>query len=147
MLKIYLDTCCYNRPFDDQEDDVIHAETEAKIYIQSLVKFGVISLVCSVILSDEIEANPNPYNKSSIKDFVTSFACEYIGIEQREKIRELSEEIVNTGVKPIDAAHVACAILSNCDYFITTDKRILKYKTDKIKLVNPLFFLTNGEKL
>jgi predicted nucleic acid-binding protein len=147
MLKIYLDTCCYNRPFDDQEDDIIHVETEAKIYIQSLVKFGVISLVCSVILSDEIEANPNPYNKSSIKDFVSSFASEYIGIENRAKIKELSEEIMKTGVKPVDAAHVACAILSDCDYFITTDKRILKYKTDKIKLVNPIFFLADMEKL
>jgi hypothetical protein len=28
MLKIYLDHCCYNRPFDEQDQDVIRLETE-----------------------------------------------------------------------------------------------------------------------
>jgi len=28
-LKIYLDNCCYNRPFDEQSQDLIRLETEA----------------------------------------------------------------------------------------------------------------------
>jgi hypothetical protein len=51
-----------------------------------------------------------------------------------------NKEIMQTGVKYADAAHVACAILANCDYFITTDKRLLKYQTDCIKLINPIDF-------
>jgi hypothetical protein len=35
--KIYLDNCCYNRPFDNQEQRDIFDETMAKIYIQELV--------------------------------------------------------------------------------------------------------------
>ena len=38
MLKIYLDNCCYNRPFDNQKDRAIGAETQAKMFIQSLIK-------------------------------------------------------------------------------------------------------------
>ena len=27
MLKIYLDNCCYNRPFDEQDQNLIILET------------------------------------------------------------------------------------------------------------------------
>ena len=33
-MKIYLDNCCYNRPYDDQTYIRIHLETEAKLHIQ-----------------------------------------------------------------------------------------------------------------
>ncbi|MDR2580249.1 MAG: hypothetical protein LBC85_04565 [Fibromonadaceae bacterium] len=33
-MKIYLDNCCYNRPFDDQSDIIIKLESEAISFIQ-----------------------------------------------------------------------------------------------------------------
>ncbi len=33
-MLIYLDNCCFNRPFDDQKQIRIRIETEAKLYIQ-----------------------------------------------------------------------------------------------------------------
>ena len=33
FVKIYLDNCCYNRPFDDQKQIKIQLETIAKIKI------------------------------------------------------------------------------------------------------------------
>ena len=35
MDKIYLDICCYNRPFDDQTQMIVRLETEAKLHIQA----------------------------------------------------------------------------------------------------------------
>ena len=32
-MKLYLDTCCYNRPFDDQTQERIHLESEAILTI------------------------------------------------------------------------------------------------------------------
>jgi len=32
-MKVYLDACCLNRPFDDQTQDCIHLETEAIVLI------------------------------------------------------------------------------------------------------------------
>jgi predicted nucleic acid-binding protein len=52
---------------------------------------------------------------------------------------------MKTGVKEKDAYHVASAIYSNCDYFISTDIRLLKYKTDKIRMVTPIEFITETE--
>ena len=37
--------------------------------------------------------------------------------------------------------YAACAILAHCDYMLTTDDRLLKYKSDKIKVVNPTEFI------
>jgi predicted nucleic acid-binding protein len=45
------------------------------------------------------------------------------------------------GIKAKDAIHIASAIVSSCQYFLTTDKRLLKYKTDKIRLMNPVEFV------
>ena len=38
MVKIYLDNCCFNRPFDDQTQIKIHLETQAKLYIQAKIQ-------------------------------------------------------------------------------------------------------------
>jgi hypothetical protein len=34
MKRLYLDNCCFNRPYDDQKQLRIQLETEAKLYIQ-----------------------------------------------------------------------------------------------------------------
>lgn len=52
-MKIYLDNCCYNRPFDDQSQIRIHLETQAKLYIQSKIREGTYDLVWSYILDYE----------------------------------------------------------------------------------------------
>ncbi len=63
----------------------------------------------------------------------------------RKNILGLATEIMETGIKAFDAAHIACAIAAKCHYFITTDKRILKYKTDRIQLLNPVDFTKKWE--
>ena len=48
---------------------------------------------------------------------------------------------MSTGIKRKDATHLASAIFANCDYFITVDKRLLNFKTNCIKLINPIDFV------
>ncbi|GHV36178.1 hypothetical protein FACS1894187_10330 [Synergistales bacterium] len=47
-MKIYLDNCCYNRPFDDQSQILTQLETQAKLCIQRLVAEGYLDLVWSI---------------------------------------------------------------------------------------------------
>jgi predicted nucleic acid-binding protein len=140
-MKIYLDNCCYNRPFDDLTQTSVNDEAIAKRFIQSLIKFGIIELVDSYMLYSEVIDNPYEYKKNPILDFVKANAKEYIGDEYREQLKPLTAEIMATGVKLQDAVHLACAIVANCDYFLTTDKRLSKYKTDKLKICNPVEFV------
>ena len=46
-MKIYLDNCCFNRPYDDQTQIRISLETQAKLYVQDLVKNKKLDLVTS----------------------------------------------------------------------------------------------------
>jgi len=54
---------------------------------------------------------------------------------------------MQTGIEYKDAVHLACSMFAECDYFITTDKRVLNYKTDKIKLANTIEFVKIWEEL
>ncbi len=37
-VRVYLDNCSYNRPYDDQSQMRIHLETQAKIHIQDMIR-------------------------------------------------------------------------------------------------------------
>ena len=49
------------------------------------------------------------------------------------------------GVKEKDSLHIACAIERKCDYFITTDRKLLNKPITKIKIVNPIDFILETE--
>ena len=141
MLKIYLDNCCYSRPFDDLSQEKVKDEATAKIFIQSLIKYKSIELYYSFMSQIEIEESPFEDSKTYILDFIETNAIGFIGKKRFDEIETLADEIIKTGIKQKDATHLACAMLAKCDYFITTDKRVLKYQTDKIQIVNPIEFI------
>ena len=45
------------------------------------------------------------------------------------------------GIKTKDACHLACAEAAGCDYMLSTDDRLLKYKHSPVVLVNPVEFI------
>ena len=145
MIKLYLDNCCYNRPYDDQENFNVALETQCKIQIQDRIRAGKYSLVSSFILTYESDSSPYESRKASINQFITEFTKQYVGIEHRDYIEAEAYKIMQTGIKFKDACHVVCAILAKCDYFISTDKRLLKYQSSQIRLVNPIQFIIETE--
>lgn len=44
-MRIYMDNCSYNRPYDDQSQMRIHLETQAKLHIQDMIRQKQIELV------------------------------------------------------------------------------------------------------
>jgi len=52
-----------------------------------------------------------------------------------------------SGIKPKDALHIACAIKSGCEYFITTDNRLTNKTIPNIKIINPIDFVRETEDL
>ena len=64
-LRVYLDNCSYNRPFDDQTQIKIALETDAKRYIQQLIVDKSIDLVYSYV--NRLENNDNPFPTRKIQ--------------------------------------------------------------------------------
>lgn len=137
-MKIYLDNCCFNRPYDDQTRIRISLETQAKLYIQDLVKKKEVDLVTSYILWYENSQNPYETKRITIGEFIQKNSTEYIDIDKSDIIKSKAEEIMKTGIKIKDAYHIACAVYASCDCFLTTDDRLLKYRTDEIQMLNPI---------
>ena len=54
-MKIYLDNCCYNRPFDDQTQDRIHIESEAVLALLKACENGDITILSSPVVRMEID--------------------------------------------------------------------------------------------
>ena len=136
-MRIYLDNCCYNRPYDDQSQMRIHLETQAKLHIQDMIRRNQIELVTSYVLDFENSNNRSIQKKMAIEKFMNDYATWYVSNKNEKSIEKIVVLIMSTGVKEKDAYHVACAIMAECDYFVTTDDRLLKYKSEKIELVTP----------
>ena len=140
-MRVYLDNCCYNRPYDDQTQIRIRIETQAKLYIQQLIHDGKIQLVSSFILRFENSGNSRMDKRMSIDSFISNHTTIYVSEEYKPELEKKAKPIMQTGIKEADALHVACAIKTGCDYFLTTDQRLLKYSSDKITLLNPIQFI------
>ena len=57
-MRVYIDNCCFNRPYDDQSSLAVRFETEAVLDIQEKIQQGTISLAWSYMLDYENNANP-----------------------------------------------------------------------------------------
>lgn len=136
-MRVYLDNCAFNRPFDDQSHIRIRLEAEAKLYIQESIKSRKIELVWSYILDVENDNNPFSEKRSAIEQW-KKFAA--IDIEETELLIETANQFVMFGIKAKDALHVSSAIEGKADYFVTTDDKLLKklVKQSKILAINPV---------
>ena len=139
-IRIYLDNCVFNRPFDDQTSIRIKLETEAKLYIQNKIFKNVIELVWSYILEYENEQNPFIERREAIKEWKN---LAVLDIEENEIILKRAKKLVTIGLKSKDALHIACAIEGKVEYFLTTDDKILKKgkHIKEIKIIDPIEFI------
>ena len=141
-MKIYLDNCAYNRPFDDQSNIKNQLETSAKLYIQDQIKQGKYDLVWSYMSDFENDNNPNIENKKSIQiwENISKYKC-----KSSENILIRGNKIMRKGIHANDALHIACAIESRCEYFITTDTGLTNKIIEGIQIVNPIDFVRKME--
>lgn len=139
-MIIYLDNCCFNRPFDDQKQLRIRIETEAKIGIQEAVRAGRLELAWSYILDFENENNPFLDRRERTREW-RKYAK--IDIVESATIKSVANSLKQKGLRNIDALHVACSIHAGCDYFITTDDLILNKSDtiDHVMIDDPVGFI------
>lgn len=142
-VRIYLDTCCLNRPFDDQTQIVVHLETQAILYIQKQISQGIYDLVWSYMLDYENSKNLYEEKKRSISLWHDVSTVKIL--KSNEDILSYAEELELIGLTAYDALHIACAAYAECDYFITTDKKILNKSIDRLVAVNPVEFVSKME--
>ena len=140
-MRIYLDTCCYNRRFDENIPIELIPEKLAIYKIQEHIVQKKIQLVTSFMLHYEILQIKNLKQRESIEMFIRINRKMYVGVDFIEILDKKVENIIKSGIKHKDAYHLASAIFTECDYFLTFDKRLLKFNSDKMIIMNPVDFV------
>ena len=107
---------------DNQSQIQVRLETEAKLYIQSGIREKRYSLVWSYMLDYENNDNPYEEKRNAISPWkeIADYHC-----PSSDDILALGGKIMEYGIRAKDALHIACAITSGCEYFITTDNRLI----------------------
>lgn len=140
-VLVYLDNCCFNRPYDDSQQIEVSLEAEAKIHIQKAILDRKIDLVWSYILSYENSRNPSLEHRKTIALWEKMAT---VNIVYSQQTHNLAEKINALGVSEMDSLHIACAIEAKSHYFLTTDKKLLRVKMGNIShigILNPREFV------
>ena len=142
-MRIYLDLCVYNRPFDDQSQPRIFIEATEFLLILSEVVGRELTLISSFVLEYENFRSPFIMRRDKISD-ILKVASEYVSYS--EKLKNRAKEIEKTGIMSIDALHIACAEITKADFFVTCDdvlvrKGITNKENFKVKIISLMEFI------
>ena len=142
-MKIYLDACCWNRPFDDYSQSRVHLEAEAVLSILEMVESRKVEIISSDIVDDEISQNPDRERREKV-ELLLKAASSYISLTAT--IEKRAEELQKRNIPPHDALHLASAESAQADYFLTTDDNLLRRAARnqaalKVKIENPAKWL------
>jgi predicted nucleic acid-binding protein len=122
-MRLYLDTCCVNRPFDDQAQERVRVESEAVLSIIQRFQTGSDQWIGSDVLLEEIDA---------IRDLQRRDALRTMALEVDETVtsdgatKDRSKELMSLGFAEMDAHHLAVAEQGSADAFITVDDKLLR---------------------
>ncbi len=143
MIKVYLDNCVYNRPFDDQSNERVFIEARAFYIILKWTEEGKIMTISSDALEYENSITFNPDRRMRIKTYL---ALAKVYTKFSESLTERSKEIIGSGIRDMDALHIAMAEHGNAEYFVTCDDDIIRKakkssRKFKVKICGILEFL------
>ena len=120
---VYLDICCFKRPFDDAALERVRREAEAVAAILEAAENGRVRIVRSPAHDLENEQNPREDRRLATRLWLEAATLRVsAGPEAAERARELA----SLGFAPLDALHLAFAEQSQANWFATTDDRLIK---------------------
>ena len=142
-MKVYLDACCINRPFDDQTQDRVRLEAEAVLIVIRHFENHEWTWYGSDILDFELNQIPDIERRQKTRQLIRFL---HSIIEINGDIVGRAIDLEKLGFKAYDALHLACAEEANVDVLLTTDERFLRlgyrFKDQiKVKLSNPLSWI------
>jgi len=143
MPRVYLDVCCWNRPFDDQRPERIRLEAEAVLLILGRCEAGAWQWLSSAVVEEEVNHTPSSERRSRVRQMLSgahgTVALTDVAISRAQELKAL-------GFRTYDALHLACAEQAPVDIFLTTDDRVLRIATRhtaqlQVRVANPLAWL------
>ncbi len=154
---VYCDTNVYARPFDDQTQAVIQAESNAFLEIISRTRDGDVRLLCSDIVDFEVANILEEGKRNKVRSYL-DLCSEHV--TSTDEVLQLGKKVqYDCHLRPRDALHVASAILGRARYFLSCDKKVTQmkrarcyrrlakeYRAEYFSAVNPIRFTEKMQK-
>lgn len=142
-MRIYLDVCCLNRPFDDASAPRVAVEAAAVAQILQLIEAGRVTDYSSEMARIEIDRMRDSDRRRQVTALLPP---EERIIPLSDPLLDAAEELVELGFDLADAVHLAAARSWKVKALLTVDDKLLKRarRTAKIlpfRVVNPVTFL------
>ena len=139
-MRIYLDTCCVNRPRDDQDQPRLQQEAAIVLRVLELARTGELEWVTSRVLTEELRRIVDPDRRSALLAIASTSNAE---LERTDGDWSRAEVLGRWGFRQADALHLAVAERAGVDYFLTTDDRLERCGRRNsgklhVKVLNPL---------
>ena len=122
-MLVYLDLNCFNRPFDDQQQERIARETAAVFLILQRITDGVDRLAWSATLDFENSQHPLVDRRTEIARWAQRAVANVAFSDQAFK---RAHELTEAGFGALDAAHIAAAEAGACDRLLTCDEQLVR---------------------
>jgi predicted nucleic acid-binding protein len=122
-MRVYLDLCAIQRPFDDAGQQRVREERDALFHIVMLIENGMIGLVGSFALEFENDANQDAERREHTERVLSLAATR---IPPTRLVEARTETYKAAGIGAWDAAHLASAVEAGADFFCTCDDRLLR---------------------
>ena len=121
-MLLYLDNCCYNRPWDDQRQLRIRREAESVLYIVEDARCGVLSIAASDFTYGELSNMPDAGRQEKVLELVSAAS---VHVSEHADHYSRATVFAPFNIAGYDALHLAAAESAGADYFLTTDDRLL----------------------
>jgi len=122
-MRIYFNTSALNRPFDDLASTRVRLEAEAVVALLEAVEDGLVEWVGSDYLDFEISQDPDPERVRRVGS-LAELARRRVVVSGA--VTERAKSLERTGLRGLDALHVASAEAGEADLLVTTDDRMLR---------------------
>ena len=145
--RVYLDTCCLNRPFDDQTQERIRRETNALVRVFEHSARHEWAWISSTHVEGEIGQTRDLVRRRRVLQLV-ALAHENVPVTDATGRRAL--DLQSLGFSPADAVHIACAEQGRADVLLTTDESFIRRANRharelQVAVQNPLTFVAAME--
>jgi|SRR5665213_617390 len=101
-MKLYLDVCCLNRPFDDQSQTRVRLEAEAVLSILEMAQSDEIEILGSDIIDDELSEMPDKERREKV-ELLLALASSQIALTLA--IEQRATELLKWNIAPLKQFH------------------------------------------
>ena len=146
VIKIYIDTCGWCRPWDDPR--VARNAAEA-IAIATVVEFAQIAghpIAGSMAVMNELKKIKNDARRRAVLDYYACAVNESVVLSEKDSARARSLQAAGVGV--MDSVHLSAAESAGASYLLTVDDDFINIVAKKslsdVNVINPLTYLAGG---